>query len=755
MAAEKDILIQVSPLTKSIFEALLPTGQKLTKSEPRIAAPIRLQFADPNSMPVEMGGDGGGPLGKSEDVAFKEKSLSKSLLNVLNGGREDSIERLAFEIDPQQVNQYQSLYRAKLRLVPDHLLKRIAIQDSLVAAVLNARSKHLQSFGMPPKDRFSKGFTIEPKAGVMDELDGEQKRQLQRRIDLVTERIVTCGETKGWSDHDKLSLSTYLNVSVRNALTVGRIATEIVYCTDSTTGKRRFHSFRPIDAGTIYRAAPQQEAAEQVRQQARRQLEQLKNKKLQPERFEKDEYTWIQVIDGQPRQAFTSEECVVHSFYPATDVELEGYPLTPLDTVIAEVTTHINITTHNKLYFQSGRASRGMLIIKAEGGVDEGVLSRIRQQFNASINNVNNAWRMPVFGVGTDEEITWEPIDNGGRDMEFQYLSDNTVRCILSAFQMSPEELPGYAHLSRGTNNQALSESNNEYKLEAARDVGIRPLLQEFENFFNTCLLPLFDEHLAKICKLEFVGLDAETAEKESIRIQTDLPIHGTMDWILDQVEKKPLGKSWGGEYPLNPQWQAVADKFIPVGIQMEHFFGMEGAAKRPDLQYLRDPFWFQYQQLIIQTQMAAQQAQQPQGGGSGGNGGSGQPGDAQPQDGGGGAPGGGGGGDGGSGGADKPQTEKQKSAGMKDSESSGPGSASAGGGSASGKVKTGPLSSAVDQLVDTMGKSEKHLSADHRKLLAQQKLTVASALAGFEEDQDRFMKEVLDLAAAHSTPKE
>ena len=91
----------------------------------------------------------------------------------------------------------------------------------------------------------------------------------------------------------------------------------------------------------------------------------------------------------------------------------------------------------------------------------------------------------------------------------------------------------------------------------------------------------------------------------------------------------------------------------------------------------------------------------------------------------------------------------------MKDSESSGSGSASAGGGSASGKVKTGPLSSAVDQLVDTMGKSEKHLSADHRKLLAQQKLTVASALAGFEEDQDRFMKEVLDLAAAHSTPKE
>jgi hypothetical protein len=426
-------------------------------------------------------------------------------------------------------------------------------------------------------------------------------------------------------------------------------------------------------------------------------------------------------------------------------VELEGYPLTPLDTVIAEVTTHINITTHNKLYFQSGRASRGMLIIKAEGGVDENVLARIRMQFNATINNVNNAWRMPVFGVGTDEEITWAPIDNGGRDMEFQYLSDNTVRCILSAFQMSPEELPGYAHLSRGTNNQALSESNNEYKLEAARDVGIRPLLQEFENFFNTCIFPLFDENLAKLCKIRFVGLDAETQEKESIRIQTDLPIHGTMDWILDQVEKKPVGKAWGGEFLLNPQYQAILDKYFPVGQIMEHFFDMKGAGARPDLQYPRDPFWFQYQEMLMQIQQAASA---PPGGGDGGGGG-GPPGNGEgggeaqppPDDGGGGGPVNDGGSSsgpssksGGSGGNSPPKTEKQKSA---DADPS--------------KVSTGPLSTAVDQLSATLGKSERQLSPAHKKLLVQQKMTVAAALQGFQDDSDKFLKEVLDLAAAHT----
>lgn len=720
--AKNGFEIETSPLLKGLLEQML--GGSLQKSEPREHR-IAVGFVDR----LEAERDGKGEL--------VHKTLEKSILNVLNGS-DDSIERLAFEVDPQQVNQFQSLYRSKLRLVPDSLLKRISIQDDLVAAIVNARAKQLQSFGAPPKDRFSKGFTLEPKPGVMDELADDEKRELQRRIDAVTEKLITCGEVRGWSDHDRMTLSTYLSMSTRNALIVGRLATEIVHVMDSATGKRKFHSFRPIDAGTIYRATPQREAAEQVRESARRALEQLKNKKLVPERFEKDEYTWIQVIDGQPRQAFTAEECVVHNFYQVTDVELEGYPLTPIDTVIANVTTHINITTHNKLYFQSGRASRGMIIIKSDD-VDEGVIARIRQQFMASINNVNNAWRMPVFGIGQQDELEWTPIDSGGRDMEFQYLSDNTVRVILSAFQMSPEELPGYAHLSRGTNNQALSESNNEYKLEAARDVGIRPLLQEFENFFNACILPLFDEKLAKICTLRFLGLDAETAEKESIRIQTDLPIHGTMDSVLEQVEKQPVGKAWGGQFLLNPQWQAIIDKYIPVGQIMEHFFGMEGAKSRPDLQYVRDPFWFQFQQMMQQEMMMKQQAAmgQPPGGGAEGPGGPPEGGDA-----GGGAPAPGGGDEGsapagetrqeGSGGNGAPKTEKQASA------------------ESDAAAKPGPLSRAVDQLVDTLGKGEAQLPPAHRKLLQQQKMTVETALKGFQEDGDRFLKEILDLAAAH-----
>src|SRR5690606_19466671 len=238
-----------------------------------------------------------------------------------------------------------------------------------------------------------------------------------------------------------MNFSTYLEMVTRDGVIVGRFATEIIWTVDVQTGEKKFHSFRPADAATIYRAVKQKSAVQRVREEAYRLLKQIagdEGSKIIPEKFMEDEYAYVQVIDGQPVQAFTADEMIVTNLYPVTDVDLNGYPLTPIDTVIADITTHINITTHNKLYFQSGRATRGMLVIKSND-IDPSVINDIRQQFNASINSVSNAWRMPVFGVSQEDDVVWQAIDTVQRDMEFQYLSDTNARVILSAFQMSPE----------------------------------------------------------------------------------------------------------------------------------------------------------------------------------------------------------------------------------------------------------------------------------------------------------------------------
>lgn len=668
------------------------------------------------------------------------ESLTKSVLNLLNGGP-DSISRLSFTVDPTINHSYAGIYIPKLRLMPDFLLKRIAIQDDLVASIVQVRMNQMAAFGVPRRDRFGVGFVIEPNTGLVETMSDADKKTLDERIAAAVKKIDTCGDTTGWSDSNKCSFANWVRASTRNGVVVGRLATEIIWVNDTNTQSKRFHSFRPIDAGTIYRATPQKSALQSVRDAAFAKLQEIAgtDKKLIKEKYEKGQYAWVQVIENQPQEVFAEDECVVHNFYPVPDVEMQGYPVTPIDTMIAAITTHINITTQNKLYFQNGRASHGMIVIESEE-VDQNLLDTIRQQFNASINNVNNSFRMPVFGIATGESLTWQSIDSTSRDMEFQYLMDMNARVILTAFQMSPDELPGWSYLSRGTNSQSLAESNNEFKQEAIRDLGIRPLISHFEDFLNSTIFPLIDPVLAKISRIRFMGLEADNAEKEAIRLQQDMPIHMSMNQVYTKVEKALISHEMGGDFPLNPSFQStVLDKLFTIGEQLEYFCGRKGAAQDPDLAYIPNQFWFQMQALKQAAQQAQQAAMQPPpapgGGDSGGDGGGD---DSALQQGANQQPGG-------QAADGKPDVQGGNAEGGADNGPTAPGAPD------SAQKQTADLSRSIDMALDLLTKSENSLPQGKRKLLAQQRMTIDNFLKGFQTDINQATKEILDTVDKHS----
>ena len=636
-----------------------------------------------------------------EDAYYKsvvkvkgENSLTKSILNVLDGP-DSSIERLAFETDPTAYNTYAGIYKQKMRLLPDSVLKRIAIQDSLVSNIVRARQNHASAFGRPRPDRFSTGYIIRPNAGVTDGLSEVEKVDLAKRIQRAIKLFGTCGHTEGVKEHHQKTFSEYLSLVTRDTQVVGRLATEIVH--KSEMGEQKFHYFCHTDAGTIYPAATDNEQAKQaIRDEAFNLIQQVTGRKdLQRENWNRDsEYVWVQVIDGRPFEVFTNKEMKCSNFYPVGNVELDGFPVTPIDTVISAVTTHLNITTHNKVYFQSGRATRGMLVIKSDD-VNPTLIHNIKQHFNSSINGSAAGWRMPVLGFNSDAEVDWKPIDMAGsRDMEFQYLTDLNAREILTSFMMSPDELPGWSYLSRC---QALSESSNEFKLSAARDVGIRPLIATLEEFVNSELFPLIDPELCKICRLVFAGLDADSPEKEIVNIQQNSQVWMTYNDILEKVERKLIPKEYGGEFPLNPSFGKMLDAYLTVGEILEFWFNRKGASKDPMLQYRRDPMYFQNQQLMqAQQQMAMQQQQlqqqqQMQ-----------QNGQMPPQDG---------------------QDPNQQQSGPAD------------------------LARSIDQAYELMTKSEANMSPTQRKLLHQQQKTVKWLQKGFEDDVKDTIKEILEVA--------
>jgi hypothetical protein len=402
-----------------------------------------------------------------------------------------------------------------------------------------------------------------------------------------------------------MTLPEFLDLQTRNGLSFGQFVTEIVYLDAEET---EFHRFRPVDAGTIYRSVKKGESAESVRRSSIKALEYVTGVKIDQAMLEKDEYSWVQVINGMPKQAFTSKEMIVYNLYPSSDVEHNGYPVTPLDTAMTSVTTHMSIEIYNKLYFQNGRAAKGMLVINSDE-IDQSTIEDIKQQFNASINNVTNSFRTPIFGVSKDDQVQWMQTTPNKKDGEFEFLFDQTTRNILASFNMSPDELPGFSHLSKGTNQQGLSEANNEFKLIAARDTGVRPLILKLQDFLNEKLFPLIDQELSQLCSIVLAGFDADTREQESGRLLRDMPIHYTYDEVMEDVDKENVGPHMMGDIPFNEQYRQAIDAYANIGDFVGHFGDSPAAMVDPMMKYKRDQFFFQWLQTMAQFNPEAVQA--------------------------------------------------------------------------------------------------------------------------------------------------
>lgn len=530
-----------------------------------------------------------------------QKALDDSL-----GRATERAPALTFMESPNYNEAYAGVIKAKRNEIPDALLKLIRVQDHLVAAILRTRAGQLSQFGKKRADRFDKGIEIKIKPEFNKLLNTEQFEKVTERIKRLETLLLNCGHTEGLENQQKMTLSQYLAISVQNALTFGWMGTEMIYDRETdpdANGRFPFNRFRPIDSGTIYKTVRNgEQAGVNTRILAIRELERITGDKIKVDydKLREDRYAWCQQVEGIAKQYFTHEELLMHDFYPCTDVEKNGYPVPPIETAISSITTHISIDTWKRLYFQNGRATRGALVIKSDD-VDSPTLEKFRQEFQASINGVQNSFRTPLMGISPTEDIDWLSFANDKADDSFEFIYDQIARNILATFQLSPDEIPGYGHLSKSSNSQTLSESNNEFKMEAARDSGLVPIIQHLETFFNQRLIPIIDPVLAKIVVFKMAGLDAKSEDQEVTQLQQMMPTHMTYDEVLHLVDKNPIGIGMGGEVPFAERVQLIWDKYLDVGQIKGRFMNSPAAFADPMLRFKRDPFSLQQLQLMAQ----------------------------------------------------------------------------------------------------------------------------------------------------------
>ena len=527
----------------------------------------------------------GSVMSKSQGNNFDE------LVKQAQGGAKKKGVSIAISEDPKQANTYAGIYKLKTSLLPSDVIKQIRVTNLLVAAILRARGNVISLYSQPSSGRFDVGFDVKIRPEFKDHISAEQMPEIQERITKFKKLLLTCGSEEGLTDSEKCSFSDFLYMQAINGLSFGWFGTENIYQDSEQT---KISRFRVVDSGTIYKAVKKGQSANAIRLQSLKLLSQITGDKIFVENFELDRYDYVQVLEGStPQQAFSARELTMYNLYPTSDVERNGYPVGPLETITNNLTMFMSIELYQKLYFQNGRAAKGMLVIQSDE-INQGELEDIKQYYNASINNVANSFRLPIFGVGKDDEVRWMSTEPNSKDGEFMALTEQVSRNIMAAFSIDPEELPAFGHLGQATNSSALNVSSNENKMTSSKDAGLRPLIAQFSDFLNNHILALMDPELFQLCFLTLTGLDAETREQETDRLVKQAPLNMSYDDILEETQKQPIGASMGGTIPLNSTYKTVSDASVKVGQFIGNYIEDPASYLDKSLDYLRDPYYYQ-----------------------------------------------------------------------------------------------------------------------------------------------------------------
>jgi|GEM_PF-2792329 len=514
--------------------------------------------------------------------------------------KEDGYGRKGLMFDPFSEQGYSGgMFRAKgagSGFISNFLLKIIGRRDPVVSTILHIISNQIASFCHRPGNRFDTGFRVIANDGF--DPDEEEVKEIE-------EFFLNCGDKEGRSEEDKLTFERWAYMVGHDMLSYGHAAIELV-----RNRGDGLHAFLPLPAESIYYAnkamlsKDQIDAAVQTYQDVIERAN-VGTKKEESEYRHDDDYEYLQVINGKVVEGFYGDEMVFAKIYDLTEIDLSGYAMGPLERAVSMITAHLQIENHQKMFFTHGVASRGLLVI--QGDVTPNKLRELQAQWTNQVTGAASAWRTPILaGI---KGVQWEPLTIANRDMEYAAYQDHVLRVIHACFAIDPEET-GFGYLSKGQSQKSLSESSNEWKVTASRDRGLRPLLGRIEAIINEQIMPAWKKSYSEKYKFVFVGLDAEDRMQEVERLQAEVQVHTTIDEAREQSDLEPI--EVGGGLILNPLLLATLQANMFKGEFMEKFLGVKGAAQRPDLQYIPDPMWFQWQQL--QMQMMQQQAMAEQG---------------------------------------------------------------------------------------------------------------------------------------------
>lgn len=467
--------------------------------------------------------------------------------------------------NPQTFPNSQGFVERKFALNYD-LLRYIVKRVAILTAIINTRCAQVAAFCEPYRLTRSLGFIVRHK----DPDHSTTPAELQF-IKELEEFISRCGraETNPYSKVIRDDFEIYLRKIVRDTLTLDAVATEIIhdrnglpfefYAIDASTIRYVGDNFNPTMVKDHYNTN-----AYQYRYGAEVFDANTNFSTGMSPLSNYSDYRYVQMVNGQMLKSYSDKELAYGVRNPKTDYNSYGYGESEIEQILDTISHLLNTEAFFKNIFLNNSIPKGMLNIKGSDVTQE-TIEELKRFFTENVRGVENSLRTPV--IQSDAGVEWVDLQKqSNMDMGLVEWQNYLIKIVCGTYLIDPNEI-SFAMPNASVQQQPLFEGNNEWKLKASKDKGLKPLLKFIAKYISRNIIDQIDDHFT----FEFVGLEELTqAESQKLLIE-QLATYRTMNEIRREKDLPELGPA--GDVPMNPafiQYKQTLDQMRLQQQQME-----------------------------------------------------------------------------------------------------------------------------------------------------------------------------------------
>lgn len=403
----------------------------------------------------------------------------------------DKSDKKSYVIDPYEF-QNSFGFKDKPYALSYHLLRNMA-QTPVINAIIRTRINQVAAFAEPQRDKYSIGYKIQKKKSHENNTLEELTKEEQREVDEIYEFMENCGKGQSWEADD---LDTFIRKIVRDSLTLDQSTFEVI-----RDGSGDLHSFLATDAATfrIAESYDDDSYAESPNRGFRSGSGERKEKI-------KGYYpSYVQIYQQKVTAEYYPWELSFGVRNPVSDINSNGYGISELEEMVGIITAMLWGDDYNRRFFKQGSAPKG--ILKVNGNVPQPKLQEFKQQWNATMRGVQNAWKTPIMEA---DKIEWVDLQTSNKDMEYSNWIEYLIKIGCAIYAIDPTEVN--FPLQGGANDQAMFEGSGEARLKHSKDKGLYPLLKSVQKRLNKHILSQLKDGKYE---LVFMGLNSMSIADE------------------------------------------------------------------------------------------------------------------------------------------------------------------------------------------------------------------------------------------------